>query len=182
MNSLEKDKTSEYILVVDDQPINIRLLASILEKQGYNVKKATSGKLALNVAQTEPPQIILLDVMMPEMDGYEVCQRLKSDPQTAEIPVIFVSALSDTEDKVKAFEVGGLGFINKPFSSREIIIRVKTQLNQKNLLKITQEQNQQLQHQNQQLEEKLAATMAELKGKNEQLLKLQKELNQALGK
>lgn len=91
------------ILVVDDTPTNLNLLTAILSKQGYKVRVALSGKLALRSAQVAPPDLILLDIMMPEMDGYEVCSKLKADERTKNIPVIFVSAVNEVIDKVKAF-------------------------------------------------------------------------------
>ena len=98
------------ILVVDDIPANLHLLTTMLSKQGYQVQVATNGQLALTSAQSHPPDLILLDIMMPNMDGYEVCSRLKSSERTKDIPVIFISALNDTLDKVKAFDVGGADF------------------------------------------------------------------------
>lgn len=182
MNIVENHPESGYILIVDDQPPNLRLLSGILEQHGYNVRKVTSGKLALRVAQTEPPEIILLDVMMPEMNGYEVCEKLKSEPRTTEIPVIFLSALNETEDKVKAFEVGGVDYVSKPFVIPEIIARIKIQLNQTRLKQVIQEQNQQLQHINEELEAKVLARTAELQQKNDDLLKCGERLHQALAK
>jgi len=116
------------ILIVDDTPANLRLLHKILSKQGYKVRMAPSGHLALKSAQAIPPDLILLDIMMPNMDGYEVCEQLKADPRTRDIPVIFISALDQTEDKVKALTSGGVDYITKPFQVREVIARVKTHL------------------------------------------------------
>ncbi len=126
------------ILVVDDTPDNIRLLSTILTNQGYEVRKALNGKSALTTIQKFPPDLILLDVMMPEMNGYEVCQHLKSLPDLCNIPVIFLSALDDPSDKVKAFESGGVDYITKPFQDREILARVSNHLviqDQQNKLK-----------------------------------------------
>ncbi len=116
------------ILVVDDQPVNVRLLATMLSQLGYKVRKATSGEMALTAIQAERPDLILLDITMPQMDGYELCEILKKDPQTAEIPVIFVSALDEVMDKTKAFEVGAADYVAKPFQWAEVQARVKTQL------------------------------------------------------
>lgn len=182
MKNIKNNPTLGYILIVDDQPVNLNLLSGMLKKEGYNVRKVTDGQSALNLAKTELPEMILLDILMPEMDGYEVCKKLKSNEQTATIPVIFLSALSETEDKVKAFEVGGVDYISKPFIFPEVIARIKTQLNQKKLTRIIQEQNQQLQQYNQGLEAQVVARMAELEQKNEDLLKLRDELHQALAK
>ncbi|PZO35576.1 MAG: hybrid sensor histidine kinase/response regulator [Pseudanabaena frigida] len=149
------EKSQADILVVDDRPENLRLLSEILSKHCYKVRKVTSGKQAIEAIQINPPDLILLDIMMPEMNGFEVCQCLKSQPQTAEIPIIFLSALDKTFDKVKAFEVGGIDYITKPFQVEEIIIRVKNQLvilQQRNSL---QEQQKLLARQNRQLKQEI---------------------------
>lgn len=116
------------ILVVDDQPDNIRLLANILGQAGYKVRKALSGEMAIAAVETSHPSVILLDITMPDLSGYEVCRRLKSNPQTAAIPVIFLSALDDVTDKVKAFQVGGADYITKPFQAEEVLARLQHQL------------------------------------------------------
>lgn len=118
----------DSILIVDDTPANLRLLASILSNADYLVRPARDGNSALMSANSAPPDIILLDVMMPGMDGYEVCEKLKANPLTADIPVIFISALDDVSDKVKAFAVGGVDYIPKPFHAEEILARVNTHL------------------------------------------------------
>jgi CheY-like chemotaxis protein len=120
--------TSGDILVVDDQPVNVRLLATMLSQLGYKVRKATSGEMALTAIHAEPPDLILLDITMPQMDGYELCEILKKDAKTADIPVIFVSALDESMDKTKAFEVGAVDYVAKPFQWVEVQARVKTQL------------------------------------------------------
>jgi diguanylate cyclase (GGDEF)-like protein len=116
------------ILIVDDVPDNLRLLSTLLTTQGYEVSKARNGQMALRAAQTALPDLILLDINMPEMDGYEVCKRLKADVQTQQIPVIFLSALDESWDKTKAFHVGGAGYVTKPFKGEEVLIRVENQL------------------------------------------------------
>lgn len=118
----------DSILIVDDTPANLRLLARILADANYIVRPAKDGKSALASAKSAPPDLILLDVMMPEMDGYEVCEKLKAAEQTADIPVIFISALDDVHDKVKSFIVGGVDYISKPFHAEEVLARVKTHL------------------------------------------------------
>ncbi|OIP69029.1 MAG: GGDEF domain-containing response regulator [Oscillatoriales cyanobacterium CG2_30_40_61] len=129
MNDYNLDPTkTEDILIVDDTPDNLHLLSRMLTRQGYNVRKALSGPMALTAAKTVAPDLILLDIMMPEMDGYEVCQHLKADAKTAEIPIIFLSALDDVLDKVKGFEVGAVDYITKPFQFEEVLIRVQNQL------------------------------------------------------
>ena len=125
---LNMNKNPADILIVDDTPENLRLLSRMLTKQGYNVRKAISGQMALRAVKTAPPNLILLDIMMPELDGYEVCQQLKNNPQTSEIPIIFLSALDDVIDKVKAFKVGGVDYITKPFHLEEVLIRIQNQL------------------------------------------------------
>lgn len=116
------------ILIVDDTPVNLRLLSNMLLGHGYNVRQAIDGKMALMAVGVVQPDLILLDIMMPDMNGYEVCKALKANPQTASIPVIFLSALSEVFDKVKAFEVGGVDYIPKPFQFEEVLVRVKTHL------------------------------------------------------
>ncbi len=121
------------ILVVDDTPDNLRLLSAMLTTQGYEVRKALNGKMALNACKTLRPDLILLDINMPEMDGYEVCQKLKADEINDRVPVIFISALDDVLDKVKAFNVGGSDYITKPFHTAEVISRIENQINLRSL-------------------------------------------------
>ncbi|HRW50188.1 MAG: hybrid sensor histidine kinase/response regulator [Caldilinea sp.] len=116
------------ILVVDDKPANLRLLSQLLSEHSYNVRPVLSGAQAIAAAQALPPDLILLDIKMPEMDGYEVSRRLKDDPRTSLVPILFISALHETEDKVKAFEAGGVDYITKPFHADEVLARVRTQL------------------------------------------------------
>ncbi|MEM1392042.1 MAG: response regulator [Cyanobacteria bacterium P01_D01_bin.116] len=129
------------ILVVDDIPENLRLLSTMLTRQGYEVRKALNGKIALNACKIILPDLILLDISMPEMDGYEVCQQLKSDATTSEVPVIFISALDDVLDKVKAFDVGGSDYISKPFHKAEVISRIENQINLRSLQVTLNEKN-----------------------------------------
>ncbi len=116
------------ILLVDDRPDNLKLLTGVLQAQGYAVRPVTSGRLALTTCRVEKPDLILLDIKMPDMDGYEVCERLKEDAELKDIPVIFLTALMDTTDKMKAFELGGVDYITKPFQSGEVEARVRTHL------------------------------------------------------
>jgi putative two-component system response regulator len=118
------------VLVVDDAPANLSLLAGLLNK-AYRVKLASSGAKALELARRAAPDLVLLDVMMPEMDGYEVCQRLKADPLTAHIPVLFLTAMSQPEDEARGFEVGAADFIQKPISPAIVQARVRTHLQMK---------------------------------------------------
>jgi len=116
------------ILVVDDTPSNLDLLTEILKSNGYKVRPVTGGVAALQVAKNQPPDLILLDINMPDMNGYEVCQRLKADEVLKGIPVLFISALGDTADKVTAFQCGGVDYITKPFWTEEVLARVTTHL------------------------------------------------------
>ncbi|MCU0545674.1 MAG: response regulator [Oscillatoriaceae cyanobacterium Prado104] len=132
------------ILVVDDTPANLRLLAGILNGKGYKVRPVPSGELALSAARGMPPDLILLDIMMPEMDGYEVCKQIKADERTRDIPVIFISAIDDVLDKVKAFNIGGVDYITKPFQMEEVLARVETHLAMCNLQNSLRQKNEQL--------------------------------------
>lgn len=116
------------ILVVDDTPANLNVLATILSQQGYKVRPANSGEAALLVAQKALPDLILLDIQMPGLNGLEVCRRLKELEATSQIPVIFISALDEALDKVEAFEAGGADYISKPFQILEVLARVEHQL------------------------------------------------------
>ena len=144
MNSNQSPTITASILIVDDTPDNVRLLSTILTEQGYQVRKALNGQRAIATAQEFPPNLILLDVMMPEMNGYEVCVQLKDSPKTSSIPVIFLSALDDVLDKVKAFDVGAVDYITKPFQNKEVLARVANQLTIQSQQKLLQEQTQQL--------------------------------------
>ena len=123
-----QSSTKGDILVVDDTPANLRLLSQMLNEQGYQVRPVLEGRLALAAAQAKPPDLILLDIRMPDLNGYQVCERLKSDSQTKDIPIIFISALDAIQDKVKAFTVGGVDYITKPFHVEEVLARVETHL------------------------------------------------------
>jgi two-component system, sensor histidine kinase and response regulator len=147
------------ILLVDDTPDNLRLLSAMLTDQAYDVRSVKSGSAALMVAQAEPPDLILLDINMPGLNGYEVCQRLKAEAATADIPIIFISALNEVFDKVKAFSVGGVDYISKPFQVGEVLARVENHLNRRRLQRQLQERHQQLQERNHQLQ----VTEAELR-------------------
>ncbi|XZO03205.1 MAG: adenylate/guanylate cyclase domain-containing protein [Microcoleus sp.] len=144
MDSNQNPTIPATILVVDDTPHNVRLLSTILTGQGYQVRKALNGQRALATVQEFPPHLILLDVMMPEMNGYEVCEHLKSSPTTSSIPVIFLSALDDASDKVKAFDVGAVDYITKPFQEKEVLARVANQLTIRSQKELLQEQTNQL--------------------------------------
>ncbi|RZL29836.1 MAG: response regulator, partial [Rubrivivax sp.] len=115
------------VLVVDDTPANLTLLAQMLKPE-YRVQLAVSGAKALEICRRQPPDLIVLDVMMPELDGYEVCRRLKADPATRRVPVIFLTALTRPEDESTGFEAGGADFIHKPFNPATVLARVRTHL------------------------------------------------------
>ncbi|MEO1394497.1 MAG: response regulator [Cyanobacteria bacterium J06634_5] len=131
------------IMVVDDTPANLHLLIKILAAQGYNIRPITSGAQALASAQVSPPDVILLDIKMPGMDGYEVCKRLKADERTQDIPVMFLTVLDDVNDIVKGFELGGVDYITKPVREGELLARVNNQLELRSLQKQLRQQNEQ---------------------------------------
>lgn len=126
--SSEITRSPGSILVVDDTPANLQLLTGMLKARGYRVKPAPNGELALRGARAAPPDLILLDITMPGMDGFEVCARLKADERLRDIPVLFISALHDTDDKVRAFQAGGVDYVTKPFQLEEVEARVRTHL------------------------------------------------------
>src|SRR3954454_21652506 len=132
------------ILVVDDTPANLQVLAGMLKDRGYKVRPVPGGKLALVAARRDPPDLILLDINMPEMNGYEVCEHLKADDQLRGIPVIFISALNDQLDKVRAFAIGGVDYITKPFQMEELNARVETHLKLRRLQVELEESNTRL--------------------------------------
>ncbi len=158
---------SGNILVVDDTPDNLRLLSAMLTAKGYEVRKALNGKMALTACQMLLPDVILLDINMPEMDGYEVCRQLKTDQKICEVPVIFISALDDVLDKVKAFSVGGADYITKPFYGQEVISRIENQISLRLLQAKLQEKNFLLQNA---LEELKAAQVQQIQ--NEKMISL----------
>ncbi|MDD2760843.1 MAG: response regulator [Methylomonas sp.] len=155
------------ILIVDDTIANLQLLAGMLKEEGYKVRPASSGKIALDAIAKKAPDLILLDIKMPEMDGYEVCLRLKSNPATNNIPVLFISALTDVGDKLKAFEVGGLDYINKPFQIEEVKARVSTHLQLKGL--------------QDHMERRIEQGIAEIQSLNQEIIDTQRELIMTLG-
>lgn len=160
------------VLVVDDLLENLRLLANLLIEDGYEVKRSPDGAMALSNVPRFQPDIILLDIMMPEMDGYAVCQQLKADPKTRDIPVIFLSALDLTFDKVKAFEVGAADYIHKPFHPAEVLARVKNQVRirqqglqlqaQTEMIKVQQQQIEEISTARKVAEDKLATIQSSL--------------------
>lgn len=132
------------ILVVDDNPENLKFLMDLLKSTGYRARPAIDGALALRSVHVRAPALILLDIKMPGMDGFEVCRRLKDDPTSRDIPIIIVTALGDTADKIKAFELGAVDFVTKPLNAEEVLMRVATHLSLALAQKQLQEQNRQL--------------------------------------
>ena len=137
-------KRTEEILIVDDKPANLKLLTQVLAGQGYRVRAAASGRHALESVRASPPNLILLDIKMPDLNGYEVCETLKADALTCDIPVIFISALDDVQEKVRGFRVGGVDYITKPFQVDEVLARVETHLGLRRLQKQLQDNNQRM--------------------------------------
>ena len=139
--------TKGNLLIIDDEPDNIRVLSALLTQEGYYVRKALNAQMALLAVQTLKPDLILLDIKMPDISGYDICAHLKSQHDTCSIPIIFISALNQIEDIIKAFSLGGVDYITKPFKVEEVLVRVKNQMT------ISQLQHQ-LEYQNQILFEK----------------------------
>jgi len=160
------------LLLVDDTPDNLRLLSLMLTENGYKTRKVINGERALQAVEVVTPDLILLDINMPDINGYEVCRRLKKSDKTRDIPVIFISALDDVFDKVKAFQAGGVDYITKPFQVEEVLARVNTHLNIRKLQKQLQQQNAQLQEE---IQQRLSAEEA-----NAQLKALETQLRQQL--
>lgn len=151
------------ILIVDDTPVNLRLLSDMLEQRDYNVRKALNGKMALLATENKIPNLILLDINMPEMNGYQVCQQLKQSEKTQQIPVIFISALDEPTDKIKAFQVGGVDYVTKPFAVEEVLARITHQLELQRLTRDLRDRNQELED-----------TLTELKMTQVQLIQKEK--------
>ncbi|MDM8539186.1 response regulator, partial [Desulfobacterales bacterium HSG17] len=144
------------ILIVDDMPANLHLLGQILENEQYDVRLSPNGTLALNSAKTEPPDLILLDIKMPGLTGYDVCEQLKADDRTRDIPVIFISALQETMEKIKAFKIGGVDYITKPFQEEEVLARIRIHLQLQSLQICLNKKNSELADMNKQLNEEIA--------------------------
>ncbi|MEG4811068.1 response regulator [Microcoleus sp. F8-D3] len=142
-NQIEENKGN--ILIVDDTPENLQVLSATLSDRGYKVRGVINGQMALRAARSGAPDLILLDIKMPEMDGYEVCRQLKADPKTSEIPVVFISALDEVLDKLTAFQVGGVDYVTKPFHVAEVLARIEHQLTIQRLKKQLIERNKELQ-------------------------------------
>jgi formate hydrogenlyase transcriptional activator len=143
--------TAGNIFLIDDNPDNLSLLAGLLRERGYQTRMATSGRWALEAIRAALPNLIMLDILMPEMDGYAVCRKLKADPVTRDIPVIFISALDDALEKVRAFQEGGADYVTKPFQAPEVVARIENQLKIKALQQQLERQNRELQKRNDEL-------------------------------
>ena len=148
----ETDDSKGLVLVVDDTPTNLNVLLPTLEAAGFDVLVATGGDQAIRYATRGAPELVLLDVVMPGMNGFETCRRLKADPAFADVPVIFMSALHDTAEKIAAFEAGGVDYITKPFDSVEVLERVRAHLSLCRLRRTLSERNRLLEQTTAQLE------------------------------
>ena len=138
------DYQSYNILIVDDTPVNLEVIIDFLESYGFGIRMARSGESALKRVEYDRPDIILLDVLMPGMDGFETCRRLKAEPATEDIPIIFMTSLTGTEDKVKGFEVGAVDYVTKPLHQEEVLARIKTHLRMRDLTLNLEKKNRQL--------------------------------------
>lgn len=167
------ENTKPRVLIVDDIPENIKVISNVLYKNGISISIAKNGIQALKIIEKKLPDLILLDIAMPEMNGYQVCEKLKTDPKTSNIPVIFLTAKIDTEDIVKGFDVGAVDYITKPVKSKELLSRVKTHLD-------LQAKTKQLENLNKHLEDKVRERTMELQKANEHLSKLDMAKNDFL--
>jgi two-component system, NtrC family, sensor kinase len=163
MNHEQSITPKGSLMVVDDTLANLRLLVNLLTENGYKVRAASNGKLAVTSVQLSAPDLILLDILMPELNGYEVCKQLKADAKTKDIPIIFMSAINEVFDKVQAFNVGGIDYITKPFQIEEVLARVNIHLENRSLQKSLQEKH-----------DMLAKTLEELKAAQNHLIQSEK--------
>lgn len=138
------DFSPKHILIVDDKPVNLKVLAQTLSNANYDIAIANNGFTAIQMSLDDPPELILLDILMPEMDGFETCEKIKNNPAIEDIPIIFMSALSETVNKVKGLSLGAVDYITKPFEAEEVLARVKTQLQIRSLSKALEQKNQEL--------------------------------------
>jgi two-component system, NtrC family, sensor kinase len=179
MYNIDYSTQNPVILVVDDTPANLRLLSDALTSRGFEVAVAIDGESAIKQVKHNPPDLILLDVQMPGIDGFETCQRLKAEPDSRDIPVIFMTALAETEDKLRGFAVGAVDYITKPFQNEEVIARVKTHLQICYLRKELEIKNSLLNRFNEELEQRVIARTIELQ--QAQLQVIQQEKLSSLG-
>ena len=145
MDSIYPKRVKGELLIAEDDLSALETLENLLSREGYEVRGAQNGQTALLFAKEDPPELILLDIRLPDIEGFQVCRRLKEDPQTASIPVIFISGLDEVEDKVKGLAVGGVDYITKPFQGEELLARVETHLALRRLQQQSEAQNAQLQ-------------------------------------
>lgn len=138
---MPESEAPEQILIVDDNPANLDLLSQVLRGEGYRLRTALSGRMALDSVRFAAPDLILLDISMPEMDGFQVCGQLKRDDRLKGVPIIFISALDDVQDKVKAFQAGGADYVTKPFQAEEVLSRVAYQIQLRRLHRQLEERN-----------------------------------------
>jgi two-component system, sensor histidine kinase and response regulator len=180
MDNSPTKRVKGNLLVVDDDQLARQTMDIFLAREGYKVRCAPNGEMALMLAGEDSPELILLDIRLPDMDGFEVCRRLKEDPQTANIPVIFISGLEDVADKVKGFEAGGVDYITKSFQREEVLARLETHLALRRLQRQIEDQNVQLQQEiakSKRAEEALADRTVQLERINRELIALNAELD-----
>ncbi|MCU0545046.1 MAG: response regulator [Oscillatoriaceae cyanobacterium Prado104] len=170
MNHSETAPQPATIMIVEDSPVNLLLLAGVLTKEGYSVRQVQDGTQALSIAASVPLDLILLDIDLPQMNGYEVCKQLKAAEETHDIPVIFISGLNEVQDKIKGFSVGAVDYIAKPFQILEVFARVKTHLNLRQMQKRLASKNEEIARAN----EKLNSTLLELKATQAQMINSEK--------
>ncbi len=168
------EKRSANILVVDDNPYNLEILCKILETEGYQTRVANNGVAALRTLQFKPPDLILLDIMLPDILGYEVCRRLKEDVATQHIPVLFISALEETQDKLEGFAAGAVDYITKPFQHQEVLARIENHLSLHRLRQQLEAQNQQLKQEIKEREQAETALQQAKRSAEEAFMQLQK--------
>ncbi|MEO1378108.1 MAG: response regulator, partial [Cyanobacteria bacterium J06635_10] len=182
-SAMERDSFQfggEKILIVDDSLETLQILSETLSEYGYRVQSVVSGSMALRAVKSAPPDLILLDIDMPEIDGYQVCQQLKASKITSDIPIIFLSGLHDVLEKVKAFKIGGADYITKPFQFEELIARVKHQITIQRLSRQLKQQNQQLEHEIAQRRKAELEAIAASKAKSNFLSNMSHELRTPL--
>lgn len=176
---MESHNLGATILVIDDTPTNLEVLYGALSSAGYEILVEMDGESGIEQAQNNPPDLILLDVMMPGIDGFETCHHLKANPATCDIPIIFMTALSETENKIKGLNAGAVDYITKPFQHEEVLARVKIHLQIRSMTTTLEEQNNLLKDFSTHLEAKIAERTTELQEAHAQLI--QQERLSSLG-